>query len=110
MVGLAALVGVGVARADGPPAPPPSHPPRVLAPAQQLRLAGGELVLVPPEGGLYLDPPAWTYQVELRRYYEARIKAGEEVAERQFLRGALWGGAAGVALGLVVGGVRALAR
>jgi hypothetical protein len=112
LVVLAALVGDGVSRADGPPAPPLEHPPRVLVPGQELELVPGELpaplgvdvVTVPREGGLYLDPDAALYQVELRRWYEAERLVCRAVAEDQpapGFRPLVIAGGVGVAVGVV---------
>lgn len=104
--GLAAALGVGVARGDPPPVPPRDHPVRILDAGAELRLRGGEVVTVPKEGGLYLDPEAWRFQVEKQRYYEVRIKVAEEVAERS-----LWKGIGlGFGVGVAVGGLVALVR
>jgi hypothetical protein len=110
----AALLCALAARADPPPAPPLEHPPRVLVPGQELELVPGELpaplgvdvVTVPREGGLYLDPESALYQVELRRWYEAERLACRKVAEDQpppGLRPLLLAGGAGVVVGVVVG-------
>jgi hypothetical protein len=96
LVTAAVLVGVGVARADGPPSPPRRASFAVLAPR--------ETWTAPAEGGFCLEPAAWTYSVELRRYYEARIAAGEQVAESHGWTGAMVGFAAGV---VVAGAVAA---
>lgn len=86
-------------------AEPPAHPPRstyvVVPPASSWTAPAGEA-----GGGLCLERPAWIYTTELRRYYEARIRAGEKVAERQGWKGA----AVGFAAGILVGGLVALVR
>jgi len=45
-----------------------------------VRLSGGELRLVPPEGALYLEPPAYVYVSEVRRRLEVEVEAAERVA------------------------------
>lgn len=77
---LGALAGVpGVGRSEPPPAPPASHPPRVVAPGSQVQLLPPDLgapvaTTVPAAGGLYLDPEAWRYQVELRRFTDLELQ------------------------------------
>ena len=94
----AAVSGVGVARGDPPPRPPSDHPP--------VTLSVGESWRAPEGGGLCLDREAWTYQVEVRRYYEARVQAGEAVAERSAWKGV----GIGFSVGLAVGGLVALVK
>ncbi len=99
-VAAAVLVGVGVARADGPPSPPPRASFAVLPP--------GETWMAPKDGGLCLDREGWTYVVETRRYYEARIAAGEQVAQTHGWKAATVGFVAGV--GVAVAGAVAAWR
>lgn len=94
------------ARSEQAPQPPAGDPPRVLAGGQELVLAVGEPVTVPTEGGLYLSPPAWTYQVNLRRWYELELRICKDQVETAPPGG--WkpwavGVAAGLALGVVAG-------
>lgn len=100
--GLATLLCVGLARADAPPAPPPPSAFAVVPPAGTWTAPAGD-----DGGGLCLERPAWVYTVEVRRYYEARIAAGEQVAEEQLLRGAAWGVGAGIVIGIVMGALAA---
>ena len=92
---LAILVAVALAlpaRADGPPSPPQDDAWTVLEP--------GAAWTAPADGGaLCLDSRAWSFTLETRRYLEARSRAAEEVAEGQFLRGIMWGVAAGAVAG-----------
>jgi hypothetical protein len=70
-----------------------------------VRLSGGELRLVPPEGALYLEPPAYVYVSEVRRRLEVEVEAAERVAERERDRALL----VGIAIGLALGGAAAWA-
>lgn len=100
-------VGAGSARGDGPPSPPPPESHGLLEPGQTVQLAGGEIRVVPREGALYLEPPAYVYVSELRRRLEVEVEAAEKVAERErdraFLVGIAVGLAAGAAAGWAVG-------
>jgi hypothetical protein len=99
-LGAAALLaGVGVARADAAPRPPPPASFAVVPPVGTWT--------APKDGGLCLDREGWTYVVEVRRYYEVRIRAAEQVAESHGWTGAVVGFAAGA---VVAGAVAAWVR
>lgn len=102
LVVAAALVGGGVVRADEPPRPPEGHPPIVLKPLETWRAPACERETC----GLCFDPEGYTYQSELRRQYEERIKQAEAHAEKSAWRWALAGLGAGLAVGATVALVR----
>jgi hypothetical protein len=95
---VAALAGEpGVGRAEPPPAPPPGHPPLQLEPGQELRVLPQGRAVVPGEGGIYLDPQAFTYQVELRRWMETRDRSCQQLLDEKPPPGLVWLGVALVA-------------
>jgi hypothetical protein len=96
-LGVAVALATGSARGDGPPSPPSSSSFSVLAPAEVWR--------APAEGGLCLDRAGWTYTVEVRRYYETRLRITEQVAEEARWKGLV----GGVGLGFAAGGAAAAA-
>ena len=103
-VALGALVAPGVGRAGEPPAPP-SSPPAVVVAGSTVTTPSGPLA-VPAEGGLYLDPPQWRYQAELRRWYELELRVCKDQVENSPPGG--WkpwavGGGLGLVLGVVAG-------
>lgn len=89
----ALLVAPGVGRSEPPPSPPDGHPP--------VRVEAGAAWSAPPGGGICLDLEAARYQDQVRGYYEARVKAGEKVAEERGIKGFV----AGLALGLLAAGI-----
>ena len=96
LVAALVLVLAGPALSDPPPAKPgPEHDP--------VALAEGEIWAAPAGGGVCLDLPAATYVAEARRRAEAEAVAALEVAEGARLKGAGWGAAAGVVVGIVAG-------
>lgn len=96
---VAALVAAAsVGRADDPPRPPEGM--------RLVPVASGAAWTAPEGGGLCLDLEAVRYTVEVRRYYETRIRVAEDYAE-----GAGWKGMLlGLSVGLAVGATVALAK
>lgn len=92
-----ALTAATVGRADEPPRPPEGSP-VVLAPAQTWT--------APADGGLCLDKAWWSYDTEVRGYYETRIRVAEDYAERAGWRAMLIGLTTGLAVGATVALVR----
>jgi hypothetical protein len=99
-LGVAVALATGSARGDGPPSPPSSSSFSVLAPAEVWR--------APAEGGLCLDRAGWTYTVEVRRYYETRLRITEQVAEEAGGGGGRGRGGGG-GVGCAAGGAAAAA-
>ncbi|HET9554894.1 MAG TPA: hypothetical protein VFP50_18155 [Anaeromyxobacteraceae bacterium] len=94
---LAAALAAGPAAAGEPPAPPEGHPPVVVK--------AGTTWTAPPGDGICLAQPAWTYQVELRRWDRERIAAAVALAEDRPLKVVAWSAGVGVAVGLVAGAI-----
>lgn len=93
LVAAALVTAASVGRADDPPRPPEGSP-VVLAPAQSWT--------APADGGLCLDKAWWTYNDEVRRYYETRIRVAEDYAEGAGWKGMLLGLSVGLAVGASV--------
>lgn len=86
------------ANADPAPRPDPSHPPQAVE--------AGACWKAPVGGGVCLDAGAFTYQVNLRRWYELELRICKDQVETTPPGG--WkpwavGGAAGAVLGVVAG-------
>ncbi len=97
------------ARAEPAPQPPADHPSRVIAGGTVVQLLPPDLgapvaTTVPAAGALYLDPDAWAYQVNLRRWTELNLKICKDQVENTPPGGWKPWVAAGVA-GLVVGAI-----
>jgi hypothetical protein len=101
LVSAVLLLGPGVARAEGPPTPPPSSSFVALAPGAAWTAPLPKPDGSSPGGGLCLDSEGWTYVVETRRWYESKATAGEKVAEERGIKGFV----AGLALGLLAAGI-----
>lgn len=92
--GLVALVAARAA-AEGPPAPPQDYPP--------VAVAAGAAWTAPAGGGVCLDRPAFRYQVELRRWDEARLREAMRLAEERPVKVVAVSAGVGLAVGIVVG-------